>query len=68
MNKPRSPRKPRKENIGLVRYMDALGRLVIPKEFRVTMGISTGTGMEMFLVKRGGSMEVVIKKYQTDDE
>lgn len=44
---------------GMVRRVDRLGRLVLPKEIRKTMGIAEGTPMEIFTTAEG----IVIKKY-----
>ena len=46
---------------GIVRRIDPLGRLVIPKETRRTLGISEGDSLEIFTDKGG---EVILKKYQ----
>ena len=39
---------------GIVRRMDDLGRVVIPKEIRRTMKIGEGTPLEIFIDKDGG--------------
>lgn len=44
---------------GMVRRVDRLGRLVLPKEIRKAMGIAEGTPMEIFTTAEG----IVIKKY-----
>lgn len=44
---------------GIVRRIDDLGRIVIPKEIRRTMRIRNGDPLEIFV----GSGEVVFKKY-----
>lgn len=44
---------------GVVRHIDNLGRLVIPREFTRTMGIDLGDPMEMIL---DGNC-VIVKKY-----
>lgn len=44
---------------GMVRRVDCLGRLVLPKEIRKAMGIAEGTPMEIFTTAEG----IVIKKY-----
>lgn len=46
---------------GIVRHIDDLGRVVIPKEIRRTMGIREGDSLEMFTADGG----VVFKKYDT---
>ncbi|MEK3722269.1 AbrB/MazE/SpoVT family DNA-binding domain-containing protein [Paenibacillus sp. FSL H8-0034] len=44
---------------GIVRRIDDLGRVVIPKEIRRTFGIAEGDPLEIFV--DGGS--IVLKKY-----
>lgn len=46
---------------GMVRKIDDLGRVVIPKEIRRTMGISSGTPLEIYISDEG---IVLKKKYQ----
>lgn len=48
---------------GIVRRIDDLGRVVIPKEIRRTMSISEGDPMEIFTT----SDSVVIKKYEPSE-
>ena len=45
---------------GIVRRMDDLGRVVIPKEIRRTMKIGEGTPLEIFIDKDGG---IIFRKY-----
>ncbi len=45
---------------GIVRRMDDLGRVVIPKEIRRTMKIGEGTPLEIFIDKEGG---IIFRKY-----
>lgn len=45
---------------GIVRRIDDLGRVVIPKEIRRTMKIKEGDPLEIFINEDGG---VVFKKY-----
>lgn len=45
---------------GIVRRIDELGRVVIPKEIRKTQRIRTGDSLEIYTDKNG---EVVFKKY-----
>lgn len=45
---------------GIVRRIDDLGRVAIPKEIRRTMKIKEGDPLEIFLSEDGG---VVFKKY-----
>jgi AbrB family transcriptional regulator, transcriptional pleiotropic regulator of transition state genes len=49
------------KSIGVVRKIDELGRVVIPKEIRDMQGIGTGTPMEFYIRER----EIIIKKYNT---
>jgi transcriptional pleiotropic regulator of transition state genes len=44
---------------GIVRKLDDLGRLVIPKEIRSVMNINKGDSMEMIQVNN----EIVVRKY-----
>lgn len=41
------------EVIGIIRNMDDLGRIVIPKELRKTLDINTGDSLEIFATKNG---------------
>lgn len=50
---------------GIVRRIDDLGRVVIPKEIRRTLRIKEGDPMELFTTREG---EVVFKKYQPFEE
>lgn len=45
---------------GIVRRIDDLGRVVVPKEIRRTLGIREGDPLEIFVGDRG---EVLFKKY-----
>lgn len=45
---------------GIIRRIDDLGRVVIPKEIRRTLKIREGDPMEIFITKEGG---VVFQKY-----
>lgn len=45
---------------GIVRRIDDLGRIVIPKEIRRNLHIREGDPLEIFLEEDGG---VVLKKY-----
>lgn len=49
---------------GIVRRIDDLGRIVIPKEIRRSMRIREGDAMEIFLEDN----YVCLKKYNTSDE
>ena len=46
---------------GIVRRMDDLGRVVIPKEVRRSVRIKEGDPLEIFTTREG---EVILKKYQ----
>ena len=50
---------------GIVRRIDDLGRVVIPKEIRKALRIKEGDPLEIFTTKVGG---VVFKKYHYADE
>ncbi|MED1787590.1 AbrB/MazE/SpoVT family DNA-binding domain-containing protein [Brevibacillus laterosporus] len=45
---------------GIVRKIDDLGRIVIPKELRDSNGLSSGTPMEMFV----DGDRIVLRKYE----
>lgn len=49
---------------GIVRRMDDLGRIVIPKEIRKNLGLREGTPMEVFTDHEGG---VIFKRYSTEE-
>lgn len=49
---------------GIVRRIDELGRVVIPKEVRRSMGIKDGDPIEIFKDKEG----IVLRKYSCADE
>ena len=46
---------------GIVRRIDDLGRVVIPKEIRRTLRLREGTPLEIFTDREG---EIILKKYQ----
>lgn len=46
---------------GIVRKIDELGRLVIPKEIRSTHGWENGNPIEIWLDEKGN---IVLRKYQ----
>ena len=50
---------------GIVRRIDDLGRVVIPKEIRRTLRIKEGDPLELFTTKEG---EVIFKKYSYCNE
>lgn len=45
---------------GIVRKMDVLGRVVIPKEVRKQLDVDAGTPLEVFADEKS----VILKKYQ----
>lgn len=50
---------------GIVRRIDDLGRVVIPKEIRKTLRIKEGQPLEIFTEKTG---EIILKKYSSIGE
>lgn len=50
--------------IGIVRRIDDLGRVVVPKEIRRTLGIEEGDPLEIFV--NGG--QIILQKYQPETE
>lgn len=50
--------------LGIVRKIDKLGRVVVPKEVRDTQGWSEGQALEMFM----GDDGLVMKAYQESEE
>ena len=48
---------------GIVRRIDDLGRVVIPKEVRAQLGIREGDPLELYMSDNHG--ELIIKKYDT---
>lgn len=50
---------------GIIRRIDDLGRVVIPREIRRTMGIREGDPLEIYTGQRG---EVIFKKYAPTHE
>ena len=51
------------KNLGFVRKVDGLGRIVIPKEMRDVLHIEIGTPLEFYADNEG----IVLKKYIPDD-
>jgi AbrB family looped-hinge helix DNA binding protein len=49
---------------GIIRRVDDLGRIVLPKEIRRKFGITDGIPMEIFTNSDG----IVLKKYNTSEE
>src|SRR5690625_3679687 len=50
---------------GIVRRIDDLGRIVVPKEIRRTLRIREGDPLEIFVAREG---EVILKKYSPINE
>lgn len=51
------------KNLGFVRKVDNLGRIVIPKEMRDVLHIGIGTPLEFYADNEG----IVLKKYMPED-
>lgn len=49
---------------GIIRRVDDLGRIVLPKGVRRKLGISEGTPMEIFVSAEG----IMLKKYYPENE
>ncbi len=56
----RKNRRKKMKATGIVRRIDDLGRVVIPKEIRKTLRIKEGTPLEIFTDREG---EIILKKY-----
>ena len=50
---------------GIVRRIDDLGRIVIPKEIRRTCNLREGDPMELYL---GEDSQIILRKYDTEPE
>lgn len=48
------------KSTGIVRRIDELGRVVIPKELRRTLGVENGDPLEIF----GDGERIIVRKYQ----
>jgi len=48
---------------GIVRRVDELGRIVIPKEIRKTLHMEEGTALEVFI----DDDQVILRKYEVGD-
>lgn len=58
-----------KTSTGIVRRIDDLGRVVIPKELRRTVGIKEGDPMEIFVGRdEKGRPEITFRRYIEGDE
>lgn len=49
---------------GIIRRMDDLGRVLIPKEIRENLGIEEGTPMEIMVNDEGN---IILKKYEWEN-
>lgn len=48
---------------GIIRRIDGLGRIIIPKEIRESLGIKEGTPMEIMV---NDEDDIVLKRYVED--
>lgn len=55
-------RESKKKHTGIVRKIDELGRIVVPKELRNVYEIPEGTPLEIFLDE--DTMEIILQKYE----
>ena len=53
---------------GVVRRIDDLGRVVIPKEIRRTMGVREGDPIEMFIDTESGGLVLVAYHSEASDK
>lgn len=53
------------KRLGIVRRVDDLGRIVIPKDARKMLGIEEGQPMEMFIDSENN---LILKKYKPEEE
>lgn len=51
---------------GIVRRLDDLGRLVIPKEIRRVLGWKEGDPLELYFDRENKA--IILKKYETEEE
>lgn len=47
------------DTIGIIRHLDELGRIVIPKEIRKTLNIQDGDALEIFATSEGAYVRKV---------
>ena len=50
-----------KKATGIIRKIDQLGRVVLPKELRLTLSLETGDSLSIFV---NDDDEIILKKYQ----
>lgn len=53
---------------GIVRRIDDLGRIVIPKEIRRTMGVREGDPLEMFIDEKSGGLTLISYHAETSSK
>lgn len=53
---------------GIVRKIDDLGRIVIPKEIRRTLRIDEGDPLEIYVDSIDNIEYVMLRKFQTEDD
>jgi len=51
-----------KKATGIIRKIDQLGRIVLPKELRQTLSLETGDSLAIFVTDDD---EIILKKYQS---
>ena len=51
------------QSLGIVRKVDQLGRIVIPKELRASLRLNTGSPMEIFLDED----KIILRKYTVNE-
>ncbi|MDN4606907.1 AbrB/MazE/SpoVT family DNA-binding domain-containing protein [Sporosarcina highlanderae] len=51
------------QSLGIVRKVDHLGRIVIPKELRRSLGLDQGVPMEIFV----DNDKIILRKYVVDE-
>lgn len=52
------------DTIGIIRHLDELGRIVIPKELRKTLKVEDGDPLEIFATREG----FFVRKVKEDKE
>ena len=52
------------KRLGIVRRVDDIGRIVIPKDARKKLGIEEGQSMEMFIDSENN---LILKKYKPEE-
>ena len=53
---------------GIVRRIDDLGRVVIPKEIRRSMGVTEGDPIEMFIDSKSGGLVLIPYHSEASDK